>query len=203
MIFIFGMTAVSVTILALDIYSFSLPFRTQIPVVALLLVLAFMIFYDILLVLTACCLLFKRSRSLENEEEVERFQFEKKWFWMHAANLFLMIITFPFEIFSTQEKIYLSQKTAFVVDLIKMYTAINLSIVFVLRSSVQTKLFNDYKQLKQSLSTSISTLNLNFRSNSNIVIDDYNGVTEENIVDDSNDIDEDNVIYVNTITVRV
>lgn len=152
------MTFASVTVLLLDVYSFKFGFHTQIAVLLLFLAITFMLIYDFLLILAACFLLFKRSRSLESEEEERKYKFERKWFWMNAANLFLMIITLPFEVFSWQEKIYLSENTSLVVDLIKMYTAINLSIVFVLRNSVQAKIANDYRQLKETLSVSITNL---------------------------------------------
>lgn len=168
--YIFGTTVISVIILICDIYSYKLPkgVHTQIIMIIFFLAIAFIVLFNILLILVACCLLLKRSRSLESEEEFEKFKFEKKWFWMHAANFILLIITFPFEVFSWQEKIYLSQNTSVTVDLIKMYTAINLSIVFVLRSSVQEKIVRDYKQLKESLSVSISTLNLSLRSTNDL-----------------------------------
>lgn len=186
------MTALSDIIFLLDIYSYKLPkgIHTQMPVILWALAIIFIVIFDFLLIISACFLLFKRSRSLANDEEEEKFRIEKTWFWMHATNLVLMIITIPFEVFSWQEKIYLSRNTSIIVDLIKMFTAINLSIVFVLRASVRSKIFNDYKELKETLSVSITNLNLSIitrRSRAN-VSDVRNA--EENGVSNSINVEE-------------
>lgn len=155
------MTAISDLIILCDIYSYKFhKFHAQILILIWAVGILFLIFIDFLMIISACFLLLKRSRSLASEEEEEKFRTEKKWFWMHAANLALMIITIPFEVISWQEKIYLSKNISIVVDLIKMFTAINLSIIFVLRASVRSKIFNDYKELKQNLTVSITNLNL-------------------------------------------
>lgn len=168
--FIFAMTTVSDIIFLIDIYSYKLPkrMRTQLLVLLLALTISFIVIYDLFLIITTCFLLFKRSRSLKNEEEEEKFRIEKKWFWMHAANFVLMTITLPFEVFSWQEKIYLSRNTSVMVDLIKMFTAINLSIVFVMRTSVRAKIFNDFRGLKETFGVSITNLNMNVINRINV-----------------------------------
>jgi heme/copper-type cytochrome/quinol oxidase subunit 1 len=180
------MTAVSDIIFLCDIYAYKLHknTHTQLPIFFWALTMAIILIIDILTIISACFLLLKRSRSLEDDEQ-EKFKVEKNWFWMHAANLVLMIVTFPFEVVSWQEKIYLSKNTSFIVDLIKMYTAINLCIVFVLRASVRSKINKDYSRIKEALSESIMNLNkILLRNNSSA---SANNVESDNIINVQNE----------------
>lgn len=145
------MILLSVTILILDIFSYDLEFHTKTLIICLFAFYNMILFFDVLLIIYTSYLLFKRSRSLESEEEEEKFKYEKKWFWMHASTFVLMMIIFPFEIFSWRESIYISTKCSIIVDCIKLYTAINFCIIFVLRKSVQEKLKNQYFIIKNLL----------------------------------------------------
>lgn len=124
----------------------------------------------IFLLVAVCCLiiyatylLFKRSFQLETEEEQERFELERKWFWMHASTFLLMMIIFPFEVFSWRKNVYLSVKTSAMVDLIKLYTAINFCVIFVMRHSVQVKVNMQYQILKESASAKITELSVRYQ----------------------------------------
>lgn len=147
------MITISMSVLVLDVYSFKHSCDMQYLVMLLFLAYAIMVIYDALIILWACFLLFRRSISDKTEEEMAKFRLEKKWFWMHASTVILMSITFPFAIISWQAKIYASFNTSTIIDVIKLLTALNFCVVFVMRNSIQARLKNQCYCVKEKLKT--------------------------------------------------
>lgn len=181
-IFISVMILVSITILLLDMFSNQIPFGTKTLVLCLIACYIFILIVAGCLIIFTSYLLFKRSREIETDEEAEKFALEKKWFWMHASTFLLVMIIFPFEIFSWRKNVYTSFKTSLIVDLIKLYTAINFCVIFVLRHSVQVKVVKQYEIIKVTASAKIIEFTVRYRRSSLSEEQNEEDPGEENIV---------------------
>lgn len=130
-------------------------FRSMFSETILLLFIAyaFMMIADIYFMIASAYHLFQLAKTLEISQQ-NRFNYEKKWYWMYMAFLTSMIFTWMIEILCWNDQISSSLPLSIIVDVTKLFTAVNIFIIFVMRKSVQEMLFNKYRALRGNFSNS-------------------------------------------------
>ena len=116
----------------------------------LLILLIFVIIADIYFMIASAYLLFQLAKKLEDSQQT-RYNHEKKWYWMNLAFLACMIFTWIIEISCWNEKYSSKLSLSIIADLTKMFTAVNIFIIFVLRKSVKELFYNNYRASNRNL----------------------------------------------------
>lgn len=109
----------------------------------------FMTVFDIYCLIASSCHLLKIAKHHELSEE-NRFQYEKKWFWMIIGLLGVMIVTWPLEVVTWNPKVYISLTSTLIADATKAFTAFNLLVIFVLRESVKRLIWQKYRAFREN-----------------------------------------------------
>lgn len=115
--------------------------------ILLLILYTYVVIADIYFMIASAYHLLQLAKTLEVSQQT-RFNHEKEWYWMNLAFLASMIFTWVIEICCWTEKISTSLSLSVIADLTKLFTAVNIVIIFVLRRSVKELLFNNYRALK-------------------------------------------------------
>lgn len=114
---------------------------------SLLVLYFFLIVFNLYFMIISAYRLLQLAKNVETSQ-LRQFNHEKKWFWMYAAFLATMIFTWIIEIYCWREEISSSLSLSLIADLIKLFSAGNIFIIFVIRKSIQELLFNKYRSLR-------------------------------------------------------
>jgi hypothetical protein len=94
----------------------------------------------------------KHSRALQNLDK-SKFEAEKFWLWSFFALLPIMTINWftEFALFASSSFFYYDKPSA-LSDVIKLLTALNIFVIFVMRENVKLLIFKNYRTFQRSLS---------------------------------------------------
>lgn len=141
-------------ILILAAYSVCVQFLDFSPFVSffcgvpqLIVLCIFMIVFDIYFLIASSCYLWRIGKSHDLSER-NRFQYEKNWFWMAVGVLGIMIITWPIEILSWNKEYYSSLHLSLISDGTKLFSAVNLFVIFIMRKNVKQLILNKYRAVR-------------------------------------------------------
>lgn len=146
---------------SLSVYFFDFVFLDSFfrgSIVSLLMMYVYMIIFDIYFMIASGYYLVNIAKNIEPSIQ-NRFNHEKKWYYMYMSLLGIMIFTWIMELLCWEEEVASNLSLSVIADLTKLFTSINIFIIFVLRKSVQELLFNKYRSLRGNFSASDFEIN--------------------------------------------
>jgi hypothetical protein len=133
-------------------HTYSTNFKVIQKMIALALALGFplLIIADFILVIATLVLMRKVSRGTDSAED-ERYQRERKWFFITLKLYAIIIITWPFDVFRiTPDFNFVSSLT---IDVLKLFSGFLIFAILVLRRDVRTLLFRKRRRFEKTPSS--------------------------------------------------
>lgn len=100
----------------------------------------------------ACYYLVKHSTSLKSSDKI-KFETEKSWFWSFLAMLPMVTVNWYTELALLDDRANTSDVPSILADLIKLLTAVNILVFFVMRENVKFLILQKYQMFQRSVST--------------------------------------------------